>query len=1055
LHLQIRMIRIFAISCLLLVFGALQAQTTDLLISEYAEGSSNNKYVEIYNGTGADVNLADYRINSAVNGGAWGGSPITLSGTLTSGSTYVIANSSSDPIILASANLTAVGPLTYNGNDAVGLFKFTGTWNLIDVIGVPGVDPGASIGWAVAGVAGGTLNHTLVRKADVCSPTTDWALSAGTTVANSQWTVFPNDTWTNLGSHANSCGGSSNIQFISSNYSVGENIGTVTVTLNISPIIATASSVAIDVFNGPGAVYGTDYTTTPNGSSGSFTINVPANSSSVSFSVAVIDDAIEEVPENITFVISGVGAGLTVGGTSATVFTILDNDGIPTELDYGDIAIVAMNANNGACSGINGEDEVSFVCFKDITNNTTLDLTDNGWEHTNANFWGNSEGIVRIRRTGGTIPAGTVITLRINNSVITALGPDAYWSYNNLNPVGFIGQLNMNVDGDQLYIMQGGVWNPGTAHGTHNATYTGGKVLYGFSTNNNWLSFQGLSSHSGLYPSMTCFSMAPSATSDFNKYTGPTTPTTQRGWLNRIGANTNWSTYANCSAYNSSIPNYPGGVVYSILFGGFREGWWDGNVSTSWYDCRNWEDLKVPIITTDVTIPPATPFSVWLNAPGAICHAIEIEAGAGMLINGTGTLAVQENMRNNGNFAHNNGTVFLEGSETSTISGANGFVYHNLQINKTGGANVYADTTITIKQVATFNSGIITHDTDSYVRFNATAAIPVNVSNTSHVDGRVQRLGTTTFVFPTGNDGIYQPIGISNISSNSTFEARFYNDNGPGLYGYNWEPSIDHVATCSYWTLDRLLGTSDARVLLSWGNDTDCGVDALSDLVVARWNGTEWQNHGQLVTTGNTVAGTVNSLNTISTFSPFALASITGLNPLPVEWLSFDVRPVSESDVQLNWITATEINNDYFVVEHTSNDEDFKQLTTIAGNGNSSTLNFYEWLHKDAPAGDNYYRLKQVDFNGDFEYSPVKTVKIVGQGVQVNAFASGDWLMVNLSEPVQKTQIQIFDLTGRILVNSETSNGNRFEIPIHNLSRGVYVVQVNAAGISYSNKFVR
>lgn len=1049
------MIRIFAISCLLLVFGALKAQTTDLLISEYGEGSLSNKYIEIYNGTGADVNLANYRINSGVNGGAWGTTPITLSGILASGSVFVLANTSADPTITASANLTSgASPMTFNGDDAIGLFKFTGTWNLIDIIGVQGVDPGA--GWPVAGVANSTVDNTLVRKSDVCSPTTNWATSAGTTVANSQWTIFPSNTWTDIGSHANACGGSSSIQFISSNYSVGENIGTVTVTLNISPIIATASSVDIDVFNGPGAVYGTDYTTTPNGGSGSFNIIIPANSSSVSFSVVVIDDLILEVPENITFVISSVGAGLTIGGTAATTFTILDNDGIPTELEYGDIAIVALNANNLACSGINGEDEVSFVCFKDITNNTTLDLTDNGWEHTNANLWGNSEGIVRIRRTGGTIPAGTVITLRINNSVISATGPDSYWSYNNLNPIAFLGTVNMNVGGDQLYIMQGGVWNPGTSTGTQDATYTGGKVLYGFSTNNTWQSFQGNSSNSGLYPSMACYSMAPSATSDFNKYTGPTTPATQRTWLNRIGANTNWTSYANCSAFNSSSPNYPGGVLYSILFGGFREGYWDGGISPGyWYDCRNWEDLKVPIITTDVTIPPATPFSAWINTPGAICNSIEIETGAGMLLNATGTLAVQENMRNNGNFVHNGGSVILEGNQLSTISGSNGFVYHNLQINKTGGANVYADTTITIKQVATFNSGIITHAADSYVRFNATAAIPINVSNVSHVDGKVQHVGTNDFVFPTGNDGIYQPIGTYDMTNGSNiFEARFYNDNGPGLYGYNWEPSIDHVATCSYWTLDRLQG-GFARVQLSWGNDTDCGVDALSDLVVARWNGTEWQNHGQIATTGNTVAGTVFSQTTINTFSPFALASITGLNPLPVEWLSFDVRPVSEKDVHLNWITATEINNDYFVVEHTTNGEDFEQLTTIAGNGNSSNLNFYEWLHKDAPAGDNYYRLKQVDFNGDFEYSPVKTVNIVGQGVKVNAFASGDWLMVNLSEPVDKTHIQIFDLTGRILVNQESSTGNRFEIPIHNLSRGVYVVQVNATGISYSSKFVR
>ncbi len=88
----------------------------------------------------------------------------------------------------------------HNGNDARGLISISGTdttW--IDIIGDPNNDPGT--GWDVAGVTNGTQNHTLVRKSTVTSGNTDWSVSAGTTMDNSEWIVLDQDTWTYVGSH--------------------------------------------------------------------------------------------------------------------------------------------------------------------------------------------------------------------------------------------------------------------------------------------------------------------------------------------------------------------------------------------------------------------------------------------------------------------------------------------------------------------------------------------------------------------------------------------------------------------------------------------------------------------------------------------------------------------------------------------------------------------------------------------------------------------------------------------------------------------------------------
>jgi predicted extracellular nuclease/endonuclease I len=167
---------------------------TGMIISEYIEGSSNNKAIEIYNGTGADVDLTPYTVRLASNGGDWGNTS-DMQGMLAADDVFVIANSGSDPAILAVADTTS--NITYfNGNDAVGLFYNT---ILIDVIGL--VDGSSESNWDVAGVTGATAEHTLVRKMTVTQGNTDWTVSAGTNTEDSEWIVYPQDTFSYLGSH--------------------------------------------------------------------------------------------------------------------------------------------------------------------------------------------------------------------------------------------------------------------------------------------------------------------------------------------------------------------------------------------------------------------------------------------------------------------------------------------------------------------------------------------------------------------------------------------------------------------------------------------------------------------------------------------------------------------------------------------------------------------------------------------------------------------------------------------------------------------------------------
>ncbi len=206
---------------LLSLFGF--GQTTGLFFSEYAEGSSNNKYLEIYNGTGATVDLSEYAFPNVSNAPTvvgeyefWNNFPIGAS--IPDGDVYIIAHPSADALILAEADHTF--SFLSNGDDGFCLVKQDGSWVdtnndqimqdteitgfiPVDWIGSWDGDPGS--GWDVAGVTNGTQNHTLLRKETVCSGNSIPLASFGTNTTDSEWVVLDIDDWTYIGSHSDNC----------------------------------------------------------------------------------------------------------------------------------------------------------------------------------------------------------------------------------------------------------------------------------------------------------------------------------------------------------------------------------------------------------------------------------------------------------------------------------------------------------------------------------------------------------------------------------------------------------------------------------------------------------------------------------------------------------------------------------------------------------------------------------------------------------------------------------------------------------------------------------
>lgn len=187
---------------------------------------------------------------------------------------------------------------------------------------------------------------------------------------------------------------------------------------------------------------------------------------------------------------------------------------------------------------------------------------------------------------------------------------------------------------------------------------------------------------------------------------------------------------------------------------------------------------------------------------------------------------------------------------------------------------------------------------------------------------------------------------------------------------------------------------------------------------------------------------------------------ITVLNSLPIELISFDANDNGNGKVKLNWSTASERNNEYFQIETSIDGLAFNVLERIEGALNSDVVKTYSYVD-DAPSyGNNYYRLKQVDTNGDFEYSDVISIKITsGFDNLVSIFPNpvSQELNVKINTPLNKeAHFYIINMVGQIVFESDVITETNYSINLENLTSGTYFIKlIESDKVIIQQKFVK
>jgi Secretion system C-terminal sorting domain len=239
-------------------------------------------------------------------------------------------------------------------------------------------------------------------------------------------------------------------------------------------------------------------------------------------------------------------------------------------------------------------------------------------------------------------------------------------------------------------------------------------------------------------------------------------------------------------------------------------------------------------------------------------------------------------------------------------------------------------------------------------------------------------------------------------------------------------------------------------------------------------DGTTWSSVGTI--TGITTSFVVKSLPAISGLNNISTAfvrltvlgatSATGNNrldniqfnadaiPLPVTLISFKAILNERQQATLKWATASEFNNDFFEIERSKNATDFESLGKIVGRGTVQGQNDYTFTDETPLKGINYYRLKQVDYDGQFSYSRLSSVIKDGDGtISLFPNPTANVLKINFEDVDQIENVTFYNAFGRVV---KTVSGKQDKYEVTDLPVGKYVLQIRLAdGREVRNVFLK
>lgn len=427
-------------------------------------------------------------------------------------------------------------------------------------------------------------------------------------------------------------------------------------------------------------------------------------------------------------------------------------------------------------------------------------------------------------------------------------------------------------------------------------------------------------------------------------------------------------------------------------------------------------------------------------------------------------------------FGSGNGTATFSGSGAQSISvsttGLPAPIFTRMVINNSGAGVTPTNTNIDISNNIVFTAGLLnTTSTYMLVMLNGATTAAGSALSTSYVNGPMQyqksSAAATTLNFPIGTATDCRPVALTVAHTNGTlytYTATLFDASAAAFY-WTLPLTVNDVSHIHYWTINRAdgSGTNQPTAGLS-GNQTIQLFFGANDFVTNGATLTVCKNVYTAPTTwidiggtggpaysgGANLTGSITSTSTPSAFNSFSTFTLGdklgGGNVLPIGLLNFSATP-DNTQVDLQWTTATETNNSYFTVERSADGSTFDSIARVgteAPDGNSDMPLNYSTVDDHPDMGLSYYRLKQTDLNGNSTYSKVVAVNFANkQNLTVYPNPSkGNLYITGIDRNATGVMTQWYDMSGKLLAAATVPvQGGVASLSV-NFNNGMYLLKL-------------
>jgi len=427
--------------------------------------------------------------------------------------------------------------------------------------------------------------------------------------------------------------------------------------------------------------------------------------------------------------------------------------------------------------------------------------------------------------------------------------------------------------------------------------------------------------------------------------------------------------------------------------------------------------------------------------------------GAGSM--GVGTLEVKGNFSATGgtitetSLGDGYGKILLNGVATQSIT-ATGVISDSINFSIDNPMGVLLASDLAIPGDLTFISGLFTLGAfDLQVNGDIIDADETAYVQTNGAGILKQTVSTTEVEFPVGNSA-YNPATLARTAGSGVYNIRVID--GVFQNGMTGTPVTEKVVN-RIWDVSADGDVGELTLTVQW-NSGDEGLGFTRDQSYISHYVGGWQPDAEGAANG---AGPYTlSRSGITGLSPFAIGS---QGVLPIELMFFTATPKGKT-VFLEWRTATELDNAYFHIERSTNGRDFAEIGKIAGAGTSLVPLDYTFTDVLPLNGWNYYRLRQVDFDGRFAYSPIQAVRMEKDGnkvgMQLFPNPASQELNLTTNDAMQPgDRLEIYDVTGQLVLRFSASDVFNVPVDVSQLPVGTYTVRLHTEKATFNASFVK